>query len=794
MAQLDELEQKIMLDGDKEVLSSLQEIGKQGAEALEKLAEAASKGLGPLETLGGAIGIIAAGIISLTGAVTAWADVNIEAVQRTKLLGDAFGLTAGEMAGLEAAFAQAGVGLKQFEVLAQRLTVTIAREWPAITENVRTAGTEQESAQNRITQSILRIADAQNKLQTVSEETDSKITNAAIREAEAQQKLQFAAEEAYATMIHGINSVQGANLSLEQAEQRLATLEGRPPSESDKKSLELKQAQLAVDQARQASEDALRKQQEDQAAAALKQQKLEQEAADASLRRQTAEQEAVTARAKAELAVKEAINARAEAEERANQQALKSIPAITKALEAVRDGNKDLAKTIDLGEVSVRNLVNSVIKLAAAGRDVKPTGYQVLRELSQLLKSDTDHLIDAEQRLAIVQQLSQRGFNTTSQSAAEMLAVIERGPGEWDKYTEAQKKAFSETDLHNVERFRDAITHLGFSFDQLNRQAATAISPALISLLEKMNESLSDQGGVLHTIIDLLTSFARGVGVVANIFVRLVEAANDAFKAIDKIMVLPEGSTLKVVITGILATVAAIAPAFLAIPIVVALVVTAVGELSKVVGDNKLAWELVAIAIGAIIGLIAPIPTLIGLVAASVVYVVNHWKEVVEWVSKAVDKVKEFFGVGKSKSTASNDNAPTNNYSTTVGEAGDVGQGFASGGHVRGPGSGTSDSIPARLSNGEFVMRAASVQKFGVDFFHALNNMMIPGFASGGLVGTPSRVGVPSSIQASRPLNLTIDGHTFNGLRGPKNVVDSLASYAVARQTASAGVKPTWVK
>ena len=38
---------------------------------------------------------------------------------------------------------------------------------------------------------------------------------------------------------------------------------------------------------------------------------------------------------------------------------------------------------------------------------------------------------------------------------------------------------------------------------------------------------------------------------------------------------------------------------------------------------------------------------------------------------------------------------------------------FAEGGLVTGPGSGTSDSIPARLSNGESVMTAAATSMFG---------------------------------------------------------------------------------
>ena len=55
----------------------------------------------------------------------------------------------------------------------------------------------------------------------------------------------------------------------------------------------------------------------------------------------------------------------------------------------------------------------------------------------------------------------------------------------------------------------------------------------------------------------------------------------------------------------------------------------------------------------------------------------------------------------------------------------------ASGGYILGPGSATSDSIPAWLSNGEYVIRAAAVNKYGVDTFHKLNAL---NFAKGGEV------------------------------------------------------------
>lgn len=46
---------------------------------------------------------------------------------------------------------------------------------------------------------------------------------------------------------------------------------------------------------------------------------------------------------------------------------------------------------------------------------------------------------------------------------------------------------------------------------------------------------------------------------------------------------------------------------------------------------------------------------------------------------------------------------------------------FATGGHVHGAGTGTSDSIDAKLSNGEFVMTAEATKRIGVDKLNAAN-------------------------------------------------------------------------
>ena len=58
----------------------------------------------------------------------------------------------------------------------------------------------------------------------------------------------------------------------------------------------------------------------------------------------------------------------------------------------------------------------------------------------------------------------------------------------------------------------------------------------------------------------------------------------------------------------------------------------------------------------------------------------------------------------------------------------------AGGGAIRGAGTGTSDSIPAMLSNGEYVLTARAVERLGEPFLNALNSGDLPGYNDGGVV------------------------------------------------------------
>lgn len=158
------------------------------------------------------------------------------------------------------------------------------------------------------------------------------------------------------------------------------------------------------------------------------------------------------------------------------------------------------------------------------------------------------------------------------------------------------------------------------------------------------------------------------------------------------------------------------------------------------------------------------------------------------------------------------------------GGAGD--RGFSGGGHVLGPGTATSDSIPAWLSRGEFVIQAATVRKFGVEFFANLNRGLLPlrglagaglssvdlqrafrgleGFAAGGLVpamamphlspAAPRFAAgglVRSTAKATgRPVQINFNtGESFD-LVADDTVARKLERYALDRSTRSNGRKP----
>ncbi|MCC4261088.1 phage tail tape measure protein [Pseudomonas aestusnigri] len=107
--------------------------------------------------------------------------------------------------------------------------------------------------------------------------------------------------------------------------------------------------------------------------------------------------------------------------------------------------------------------------------------------------------------------------------------------------------------------------------------------------------------------------------------------------------------------------------------------------------------------------------------------------------------------------------------------------GFAGGGKITGPGTGTSDSILMWGSDGEFMMRKRAVDYYGTDFMHRLNQMRLPRYAIGGEVAyTPSALpAIPElkpAVSAPGPfgtLNLMLADQQYT-LQGDSGTIEAL--------------------
>lgn len=100
---------------------------------------------------------------------------------------------------------------------------------------------------------------------------------------------------------------------------------------------------------------------------------------------------------------------------------------------------------------------------------------------------------------------------------------------------------------------------------------------------------------------------------------------------------------------------------------------------------------------------------------------------------------------------------------------------LASGGYVSGPGTSTSDSIPARLSAGEFVVNAKATAQHR-DLLAAINSGQVRAFAAGGIVAPASmsapigQAAAPASVVTTIAPNITV-----NASGGTKEQNDDLA-------------------
>ncbi|MGY4567538.1 hypothetical protein [Bradyrhizobium sp. USDA 3256] len=130
----------------------------------------------------------------------------------------------------------------------------------------------------------------------------------------------------------------------------------------------------------------------------------------------------------------------------------------------------------------------------------------------------------------------------------------------------------------------------------------------------------------------------------------------------------------------------------------------------------------------------------------------------------------------------------------------------ATGGQIRGAGTSTSDSIPAMLSDEEYVLNAKAAKRVGIKNLDAINfgGKSLHHFAIGGPVGFMGDIGLPQvsthniartgGEEVSHPVNIHLpDGRSIGGLSARRSVVDELRREAVMQAVRSSGVAPSWV-
>lgn len=112
------------------------------------------------------------------------------------------------------------------------------------------------------------------------------------------------------------------------------------------------------------------------------------------------------------------------------------------------------------------------------------------------------------------------------------------------------------------------------------------------------------------------------------------------------------------------------------------------------------------------------------------------------------------------------------------------GSGYAVGGYISGPGTSTSDSIPAMLSDGEFVVKASAVKRYGTNFLNAVNDGTFATikprhhFASGGLVTETAREATSTVVtELGRGIGTNINNEAHFNLVMASNQEDAMKAF-----------------
>ncbi len=365
--------------------------------------------------------------------------------------------------------------------------------------------------------------------------------------------------------------------------------------------------------------------------------------------------------------------------------------------------------------------------------------------------------------------------------------------------------------------FQVKVLEVRDAFESLGEKAKSVWEKILRPMLDGIASAVNLIAGTDLTGVDILLLAIAGkfLGIFVTIF-RIIGALTGIVVIITGITKLVTflGTVFSVTVAGIVAGLALLGvavPALLVAAVLAGLIV--LGALIVIFWDEikagaKLAWEAVsdfAAEAARRIGVLwRALPAILEMV----------WDDIASGIKSilggAIDFVIEKFN---SLIAAAKRAFAAIKKANAAGAGTGGGSGFSTGGAVVGPGTATSDSIPARLSRGEFVIRAAAVDRYGPRLFAALNSLRmpkgaVPGFSLGGLVegvtGALSSLApapafafagggaVPAvTVPSGRPVTIVLDGERFK-LNAEDSVADSLTRTALGQQRRQAGRQPYW--
>lgn len=797
MAGLEDIVPQIVIDTSQgeEALKHLAEVG---AEAFAEIVKAAAAGdFTALATMVG--GKVAGAFVEATQSVLEFVDACASAVETLSNLASATGMSLPALEGLKDAFASVGVSTQGFERSIGRLAQTIGNDWAEIQKSVRTSGDDQEKSM----QGIRDAADNTEK---------------------AYKRLQKVGEDAAVASAHDALGIREAQQALEQAQQKQKEHSpfNNPDDAGAKKARQDAADQLSVDKAKQGVSDANRKKIDDEVKA------------------QDQLKEAVKNIAKAQLQQREEA-------EKAHESDLKDIPKIAAEIGNVVTGMKKWDEVTNHAEISAKHLTEAIILSASAGTKEVPSVKAVYGEIASLFEHMGNSAEESSKKIEIVQHALGAGFRSGQASAAQIVTILGRGKDELEKF-QKEAEAFSKTkigldvsnhddkgaqkdplkadDVDKIKKYQAAWSELDAVIENVKEHMAAMMSSDLAKMFDGIKNSITDTDGALYAIISAVEEFGSSCKSIFN-------AINDEVKAVFGADIF---DIWKADLKGIAIVADLIAAAFHGIAAamygIAALIKAGKGDMAGFAESSaNAAKELKAAYASEQAAAKVASGQGDGTGRTSKDREAQEAKDKAKGGSGASDKAAQKTEQAADKTAAaadktgqaadkSNDGASKMSDAATAisnnaGWAADklnsaasaltsaaaalrnsVGSapGKAAGGMIRGPGGPRSDTAGVfALSDGEFVMQQAAVQHYGADFMSGLNSLAVGGFAVGGLVGKPGYSAGPGTGGPSSILNLTIDGNHFDGLRAPENTAAKLKTYAVGRQSSSAGRMPSWV-